>query len=159
MTIKEYREKKGLTQRQLAKELAATFKGVDASLISKFENNVCQPPVELQAYIDAEERIFKPELTETQEIIYNLLKGSEAPVSRATLCFFCQQDDRSNRLDIADMRKKGIRICSSSHTKGYWLAQDQGDYEMLRAEYIARINDMASIVKAMDNNTEGQVRM
>lgn len=159
MTIKEYRKSKGLTQDQLAKELAPMFKGVDSSLISKFENGVCQPPVDLQAYINAEETEIKPELTETQEIIYNLLKGSEAPVSRATLCFFCQQDDRSNRLDIAEMRKKGIRICSNSHTKGYWLAQNQADYESLRAEYIARISEMASIVKAMDNYAEGQVRM
>ena len=159
MTIKEYRERKGLTQRALARELAPVFKGVDTSLISKFENGVCEPPIELQAYIDAEARVAKPELTRTQEIIYNILKNSEEPVSRATLCFFCQQNDRANRLDIADMRKKGIRICSSSHKKGYWLAQDKSDYETLRAEYIARINDMASIVKAMDNYVEGQVRM
>ena len=57
------------------------------------------------------------------------------------------------------MRKKGIRICSSSHSKGYWLAQDRADYEALRNEYIARISDMASVVRAMDNYAEGQVRM
>ena len=159
MTIREYRDKKGLTQDQLAKELAPMFKGIDSSLISKFENGVCQPPIDLQAYISAEETEVKPELTETQEIIYSLLKHSEAPVSRATLCFFCQQDDRSNRLDIADMRRKGIRICSSSRSKGYWLAQSQADYETLRAEYLARIRDMSEIVRAMDSYTEGQVRM
>ena len=159
MTIKEYRELKGLTQSALAKELSPLFKGVDASLISKFENGVCEPPLELQAYIDGAGQETHPELTETQEIIYNLLKTSEKPVTRATLCFFCQQDDRSNRLDIADMRKKGIRICSSSHAKGYWLAQDEADYESLRAEYIARIRDMASVVRAMDNYVEGQVRI
>ena len=159
MTIKEYRESRGLTQKELASELAPIFKGVDASLISKFENGVCVPPVELQAYIDGAVKRSLPELTETQERIYQILKASEAPVTRTSLCFFVQQSDRENRADIADMRKKGIRICSSSHSKGYWLAQSQEDYETLRNEYIARISDMASVVRAMDGYTEGQVRM
>lgn len=159
MTIKEYREQKGLTQRQLAKELAPIFKGVDTSLISKFEHGVCVPPVELQAYIDKAGKPTMPELTDTQERIYQILKASEEPVTRVSLCFFIQQSDRENRADIADMRKKGIRICSSSHAKGYWLAKGQEDYQTLRNEYIARISNMASVVRAMDNYIEGQVRM
>lgn len=159
MTIREYRTKHNITQSQLARELAPMFRGIDASLISKFENGVCSPPPEVQAYIDREEEYPPIPLTETQARIYSILKSSEAPVTRATLCFFCQQDDRTCRLDIADMRKKGIRICSSSRSKGYWLARSEEDYKTLRAEYLSRISDMASIVKAMDNYTEGQVRI
>ena len=159
MTIKEYRMKRGLTQSALARELSTLFKGVDVSLISKFENGVCQPNAELQAYIDREDWGLRAELTPSQERIYNILKTSEAPVTRTSLCFFCQQDDRSNRMDIADMRKKGIRICSSSRGKGYWIAKSEDEYEAMRREYLARIADMASTVKAMDNYVEGQVRI
>ena len=159
MTIKEYRERRGLTQSALAKELAPMFKGVDVSLISKFENGVCEPPIDLQEYINTEDRISAPELTETQRAIYSLLKRSLSPVSRAELCACCLQSDRENRRDIAEMRRKGIRICSSSRSEGYWLAQSQSDYEVLRGEYISRIRDMAAIVKAMDNYVEGQVRI
>lgn len=158
MNIKEYRLSKGLTQPGLAKELnQALGISIDAPLISKLENGVVYPSPEIQAYIDTHRNYSKVDLTPTQERIYSLLKNSEGTVSRSTLCFFCQQDDRSCRKDISEMRKKGIRICSSSTSRGYWLAKSESDYKDLRAEYLSRISDMASVVKAMDSFVEGQV--
>lgn len=54
MTIREYREKKKLTQPQLAMELKDVVEGIDAPLISKMEKGLCEPTDAVRAHINSE---------------------------------------------------------------------------------------------------------
>lgn len=161
MTLKEYRVLKGMTQRELAFELGAKFRGVDAPLISKIEQGVVEPPISLQVYIDTEAakigaKAYEP--TPSQQIILAIL-DTGCVITREHLMRATGNSDRECRRDISELRQAGYRICSSPGRSGYWVSKDEADYRMLRNMYIQKISTMASIVKAMDDFTEGQVSM
>ena len=52
MNLKQYRQFKGLTQSELATELKDVADGMDVPMISKIEKGICEPPIEVVAYIN-----------------------------------------------------------------------------------------------------------
>jgi hypothetical protein len=59
--------------------------------------------------------------------------------------------DRKVRATIAQLRKEGHLICSSSGEGGYYLARTRGEYdEFSSGEYRAKIVDMSETLRAMD---------
>lgn len=164
MDIKKYRELKGLTQPQLAKELQEVCAGIDAPLISKIEKGLCLPSAEVQAYIDAKAQSVETQiadLTPTQtDILFRVMTATrEYPVDRHELGLLCGKSDRMVRKDIQVMRDMGIRICSNSNGYGYWLAKGETDYKMFRAEMMSRAMAHLKTVSMMDKNCEGQIRL
>ena len=161
MTIKEYRLNKGLTQRALCDELSKVFPGMDVPLISKMESGICEPSVSLQAYINANAIEEGYELNTTQAMILDRLKKTtpEDRLSRRELSILTSLCDRDARREIVSMRKKGVRIGTDSSKGGYYLIENEEEYGSLRNEYVRRITDMASTLKAMDTYTKGQVRI
>lgn len=57
MTLREYREKRDITQAQLAAELKDIAEGIDAPLISKMEKGLCEPTDAIRAHINSEEDV------------------------------------------------------------------------------------------------------
>lgn len=161
MTIKEYRLNKGLTQKALCEELSKVFTGIDIPLISKMESGICEPNISLQAYLDANAVEDDYELSTTQALILERLKKTTPNdrLSRKELSILISTDDRDARREIVSMRKKGVRIGTDSSKGGYYLIESEEEYKALRNEYVRRISDMASTLKAMDTYTKGQVRL
>jgi hypothetical protein len=59
--------------------------------------------------------------------------------------------DRHMRAAIAELRKDGHLICSSSGDGGYYLARDRAEYnDFAQVEYRSKITDMADTLRAMD---------
>jgi hypothetical protein len=59
--------------------------------------------------------------------------------------------DRHMRMAIAELRKNGDLVCSSSGEGGYYLAKDRAEYdEFAQVEYRSKIVDMSSTLQAMD---------
>lgn len=59
--------------------------------------------------------------------------------------------DRHMRAAIAELRKDGHLVCSSSGDGGYYLARDRAEYnEFAQVEYRSKITDMAETLRAMD---------
>lgn len=176
--IREYRERRGLTQAQLARELSQEFPGVDAPLISKMEKGLCAPTDELAGYIlrglasgpRADEAVSAVNVSTELDmavrgsiaasVIYDRIESAsrENPVSRAELVHLTQISDREVRETIARLRKAGARIASSSSTSGYWMCSGD-DYAHLRAEYISRVRTIMKTVRAMDMVLPGQIKM
>lgn len=67
MTIREYREKKDLTQTQLAMELRDVIEGIDAPLISKMEKGLCEPTDAVRAHINSESDVRLNQCTRVLE--------------------------------------------------------------------------------------------
>lgn len=176
--IREYRESRGITQAQLARELSEDFPGIDAPLISKMEKGLCDPTPELaarlteglasQAGADEESPAVNVstalDLTVRESVaasvIYDRIESAsrENPVSRAELVKLTQIGDREVRETIARLRKAGARIASSSSVAGYWMCSGD-DYAQLRAEYVSRVKTIMKTVRAMDNILPGQIKM
>jgi hypothetical protein len=59
--------------------------------------------------------------------------------------------DRQVRLAIAELRKDGHLVCSSSGDGGYYLARERAEYdEFAQVEYRSKIIDMNQTLQAMD---------
>ncbi len=59
--------------------------------------------------------------------------------------------ERKCRLVIAELRKSGHLVCSSSGDGGYYIAKDYAEYEQFReTELNAKIIDMAETMRMMD---------
>ena len=59
--------------------------------------------------------------------------------------------DRSFRIVIAELRKDGFPICSSSSKSGYWLAKNKKEWEMfMNKELKTRIKSLKKEVVAAE---------
>lgn len=164
MTIAEYRKLKGLKQTELAEELRDICPGIDAALISKIENGVCRPSIEVEAYINAasddlqagSEGLYgipwvnsPPDLktglkteipTEQMEVLYRQIEkaSSKSPATRDSLSRALGITDREVRDRIQDLRNSGCWIYSSSNSNGYWLCEDEQQKEILLRSFFSR---------------------
>ena len=157
MTLKEYRQARGLTQPQMAQELEAICEGIDAPLISKMEKGVCQPSEVVQAWLDAQDKkdeSVASEFSEVQVLIYDKLLFFRS-VTRQELSMFTGLPDRQVRKAIEGMRRCGLRIISDK--SGYRLMTSEADYKNFRARELKRAKSILYTISAMDKYTEGQV--
>lgn len=81
-----------------------------------------------------------------------LLKRSsrEQPASRQMLMIATGLSDREVRKLIHRMRMDGLRICSDSHSSGYWKAKTQKDYEAFRKQFTSYAREIQKAARAMD---------
>lgn len=61
------------------------------------------------------------------------------------------------RMAIRELRLDHIRICSDPKHRGYWLEENGGGYEVTRKQMLSRAFRLLEVVKAMDNNQDGQL--
>lgn len=67
--------------------------------------------------------------------------------------------ERTIRTQIEELRNQGVRICSYSDGKGYWVAKSDKEFRRLQAEYTSRIAKMAQTLRAMETNIDGQMEV
>lgn len=60
------------------------------------------------------------------------------------------------RMAIRELRLNHIRICSGPGQRGYWLEENGGGYEATRQQMLSRAFRIFEVVKAMDENKDGQ---
>ncbi len=179
--IRIYRESRGLSQRELAEEMAKTFPWVDKALISKMENGLCEPTEEMRAWCcngenrpaDKLNEVFdvvaqlKEKLPENgyysplEQAVYERLLATDAEhrVTRGMLVALFGSSDRQIRKAIEALRGGGIRIGSGLGEKGYWLIRDESEYRRFITEYTSRAYAIIGNKYAMDNYTEGQIEL
>jgi biotin operon repressor len=58
--------------------------------------------------------------------------------------------ERRVRELIRELRLSGVRVCSDSAGKGYWIAEDEQDYAQFRAEMWSRVYRTLELLRAMD---------
>lgn len=176
MTVREYKDLRHFTNRQLTADLRQVAPGLDEPIVSRMVSGLVGPSEEVAEYIDkAAEKVFaigsdaffgesgtsyRPaDLTAVEWAIYERLERATKyfPVSRRELCVMTGMSDRQVRRTIENIRKKGGRVCTSSRHYGYWIARNASDYAMVRADYLARIKSLSETVKAMDSVLAGQI--
>ena len=173
MTIRQFKELRGCTNRALLAELKSVQPELDEPLISKMMAGVIRPSVAVQKYMDAcvckvenrptdaflSEGGISKYLTELEALIYDRLERATKwdPATRRELVFLTKKDDRTVRDMIKAIRKKGGRVCSLSTRYGYWVAKSDEEYKDFRKEYTSRICDLAETLRAMDGSVGGQL--
>ena len=110
-----------------------------------------------------------PQRAESTQLEYTTAKNNikylvemgtrDKPVTREHLEVATGMTDRTNRAIIEDLRKEGVRICSTAQKGGYWIARTEKEYKAFRKEYLSGAYKRLETVKKMDNITEGQVEM
>ena len=99
-------------------------------------------------------------ITAKENIKYLVEMGTrDKPVLREHLQTATGYTDRQNRAIIEDLRKDGMRICSTAQKGGYWIARTEREYKAFRTEYLSGATKRFKTVEAMDMATEGQVEM
>lgn len=176
MTLKEYKEWRGITNKALAEELKAVQPELDAPLVSRMVTGVVRPSEAVEKYVsemlekaiaigsdgvsDDKGIVYRPDdLTPLESAIFDRLINTSKwdPATRRELVFLTKADDRTVRDCILSIRKKGGRVCSNSGRYGYWLAKSDADYREFRKEYVSRIRSLAETLRAMDGIAEGQI--
>jgi len=99
--------------------------------------------------------------TQAQLSIYTACvhADKEHPATREQLRRVTGMPDRTVRKEIELLRKKGIRICSTTGKAGYWLAKTEAEYKDFRRNYGSRLWEGIRTLRAMDNATEGQMEL
>ena len=176
MTVREYKDLRHFTNRQLTADLRQVAPGLDEPIVSRMVSGLVGPSEEVAEYIDSVvERVFaigsdmlfgasgasyRPDNLSVveSEIFDRLAKGTKYyPVTKHELCMMTGMSDRQVRRTIENIRKKGGRVCTSSRHFGYWIARNASDYAMVRADYLARIKSLSETVRAMDSVLAGQI--
>lgn len=91
--------------------------------------------------------------------LLEMLKAAsrERPLDRYEAAEKLNTTERTIRGLITVLRTEGVRVCSDSSGRGYWIAESEEDYKRFRAEYVSRAINIFRTVNAMDNATEGQI--
>ena len=88
-----------------------------------------------------------------------LIATKEHPATREHMEYATGYPDRRNRKIIEELRKEGVKICSTSHQGGYWVARTESEYKAFRTEYLSGAYKRLETVKAMDEFIEEQIEM
>lgn len=174
MTLTEFRKANNMKQEDMVEMLKPAVPWLTRPIFSLYERGLVRSD-ELSSCIQnvfglesdenpsADKSVKEAPRPLTDEIwglqTYILLRRAEEPLTRSQLVSMTGMSDREVRREIAELRKAGVRVASSSKTAGYWLCQTEEDYRHLRAEMYSRIRDIAKTIRAMDDNLPGQMRM
>ena len=180
MTLKEFRELTGMTQKEVLEAIKDVSPGADLPFLSKVENGAGDLSPEAWASLisllqhgfyerkDAEGITYpsteKTPLNSTflQRVYEECCGASEDnPATKARLMRVTGRSEREVRMAIVDLRKAGVPIVSTSRTRGYWRARSDADYARLRGEYMARVKDIMETVWNMDAKRQlsGQMKI
>lgn len=169
MTVRMYKDLKGITLEALTDELRTVEPRLDMPLVSRMVNGIVAPNEDVQLYINlhsegfANERVSIPEPALDDAFLNRLLTeirvcSRTIPASRAMLAGYLGKSDRDVRKGIEELRKRGYRIISDSGHYGYWLDEHGGGYDRMRAEMRKKALSMLSTIRAMDKGElEGQL--
>lgn len=153
MTLKEYRQYKGITVRKLTDELKQIDPRFTMATVSYMENGVVDPPESVKIFL-AEKQIESntDPLTEAEDIVLRCLVGHDKddPVTRGDLKYWSGLEDRVAREAIEGLRRRGYWVINGTNG-GYYITFDRDEMEAWLLSYTARartINKVASAMRA-----------
>lgn len=160
MTLKEYRQKKGLTVRELTEELKEVDSRFTMATVSYMENGVVAPPDWVKVWLAAKQ-IEGEEipLSDAEDAVLRALTGHtyEDPVTRSDLKYWSGLNDREARQAIEDLRARGYWIVNGIGGKGYYITFDRKELEKWLKTYTARVRVINRNANAMLSRMPEQV--
>lgn len=81
----------------------------------------------------------------------------EYPLTREAFKQLTGMSDRDVREEIHRLRLEGVRIVEDG--AGYWIAETEAEYLKWRKKYMSYPLEMLKVIKAMDANIPGQIKM
>lgn len=160
MTLKEYREKHGMTVRDLTEELSKVDSRFTLAVVSYMENSIVEPPEIVNRWLAAKqiEEETAP-LSIAEDSVLRALTGHsyEDPVTRSDLRFWSGLSDREARQAIEDLRARGYWIVNGEGGKGYYITFDREELEKWLKTYTARARVISKNAHAMLSRMPGQV--
>ena len=155
MTLKEYRQQKGITVRKLTEELKQIDPRFTIATVSYMEHGVVEPPESVKVYLagkQIEENIAP--LTDAEEIALGCLMrhSKEIPATRRDFKLWGGLNDRTARDAIEGLRKRGFWVVNGE-CGGYYITTDREEMEEWLKTYTSRartINKVASAMRAAD---------
>lgn len=160
MTLKEYREKHGLTVRELAEELREVDSRFTLATVSYMETGVVEPPEVVKRWLagkQIEEEALP--LSDAEDAVLRALVGHtyEDPVTRSDLKYWSGLPDREARQAIEDLRARGYWIVNGIGGKGYYITFDRTELERWLQTYTARARVISKNAHAMLSRMPEQV--
>lgn len=160
MTLKEYREKHGMTVRDLTEELSKVDSRFTLAVVSYMENSIVEPPEIVNRWLAAKqiEEEDTP-LSIAEDAVLRALTGHsyEDPVTRSDLRFWSGLSDREARQAIEDLRARGYWIVNGEGGKGYYITFNREELEKWLKTYTARARVISKNAHAMLSRMPGQV--
>lgn len=160
MTLKEYRQKKGLTVRELTEELKEVDSRFTMATVSYMENGVVDPPEIVRRWLAAKQIEGESiPLSDAEDAVLRALVGHsyEDPVTRSDLKYWCGLPDRVARLTIESLRSRGFWIVNGVGGKGYYITFDRNELEQWLKTYTARARVISKNANAMRARVPEQV--
>lgn len=92
------------------------------------------------------------------DVLYWLRQvNHEYPLTREAFKQLTGMSDRDIREEIHRLRLEGVRIVEDG--AGYWIAETEAEYLKWRKKYMSYPLEMLKVIKAMDGNVPGQIKM
>ena len=160
MTIKEYKDRHGLSLRQLAERIRPVEPGITIPLLSMMYNGVAEPSENVKRWLASEEvNDINDPLSTTESIVLMHLEDAtrENPVSRGYLILWAGLPDREIRHTIEKLRNRGFWIINGENG-GYYITDDRDEMERWLLSYTARVKTIARTAAAMRANDPNQVK-
>lgn len=180
MTVKQYKEIKGLTNRELTKELQAIQPELTEPLVSQMVNGIVGPSKAVNDYIV--ECVYKPSdrsLIEGFEqcwatipfeeemrsnprfsAIYTMIEGADRshPALYSRMVYETGKTRREIQSLISEMRLLGIPIVSYTGHEGFWLAETEQDMKDLIGMYEKQAKRSLVIASRLKKICGGQMK-
>lgn len=88
-------------------------------------------------------------MTTAESQVWNRL--SHKPITKKELHSMTGYSDREIRAAVQTLRNNGYPVMSSSKTKGYWIARNECEINMLIAELKSRASEMMNTARSLEN--------
>lgn len=72
-------------------------------------------------------------------VINHIPRGSKETITKETLIGLTGYTDREIRKAVEEARRNGVRVVSSSHRRGYYIATEQAEWDAFLLELKNRI--------------------
>ena len=161
MTIKEYRQREGLTLREMS---ALLKEEVDSrftlATVSYMETGVVEPSEEVKRWLVSKQIDDETTpLSVAEDSVLRALTGHSYadPVTREDLRFWTGLKDRDAREAIERLRSRGYWIVNGEGGKGYYITFDREELERWLKTYTARAVVISKNARAMLSKVPGQV--
>lgn len=94
------------------------------------------------------------------QLLNKLLQTTkDNPINRYECARHFGVHERTIRKAVKRLRDEGVRICVDGGGRGYWIAESEEDYKMLRRGYTRRCFHMSESVMFMDRFVPGQIKI
>lgn len=162
MTLKEYKERSGLTARMLAEKIQEEVdRRYTLSLVSNMVTGLVEPPHEIRRWLAVKEiEAEQTPMTIAEEAVLQQLsvRDRQNPVTRSELSRWTGLADRMSREAIEGLRSRGYWIVNGEGG-GYYITTEREELERWLLNYTARARTIYKVAAAMRAKDPAQVTM